>query len=126
MMCRHAAGPGGPGAADLPPAGEWPCPQLPFCGSYDCRSSKSMADHNPSSCTFAEFSLKWRTYCSHLRGGSYDRMVLHERGSDTVRMPVTDFSVHEVPYAVNVVGEEVAMDSVHRTYLHRGRAGASQ
>jgi hypothetical protein len=36
----------------------------------ECRFSDCMADGDASTCTFAQFSSKWRTHFSHLRGGS--------------------------------------------------------
>jgi serine/threonine protein kinase len=44
-----------------------------------CRFSKSVADDGASTCRVAEFSSKWRTGFSHLRGGSYNRTVVHIR-----------------------------------------------
>jgi hypothetical protein len=41
-----------------------------------CRFSKSLADGDASTCAFAEFSSKWRTGFSHLRGGSYNQTVV--------------------------------------------------
>jgi hypothetical protein len=35
-----------------------------------CRFSLCMADGDASTCGFAEFSSKWRTGFSHIRGGS--------------------------------------------------------
>jgi hypothetical protein len=35
-----------------------------------------MADGDASTWYFAEFSSKWRTHFSHLRGGSYNRTVV--------------------------------------------------
>jgi hypothetical protein len=43
-----------------------------------CRLSFSVADTGSPTCRFAEFSSKWRTASSHLRGGSYNRTVVHE------------------------------------------------
>src|SRR5271163_874058 len=34
--------------------------------------------HSSPTCRLAEFSSKWRTAFSHLRGGSYNRTVVHE------------------------------------------------
>jgi hypothetical protein len=45
-----------------------------------CRFSKSVADDDASSCAFAEFSSKWRTSFSHLRGGSENRTVVQDLG----------------------------------------------
>jgi hypothetical protein len=39
-----------------------------------------VADGDASTCEFVEFSSKWRTAFSHLRGGSYNRTVVHELG----------------------------------------------
>lgn len=44
-----------------------------------CSFSFSVADGDASTCIFAEFSSKWRTRFSHLRGGSYNRTVVPER-----------------------------------------------
>src|ERR1700722_17293516 len=43
-----------------------------------------MADGGAPTCSFAEFSSNGRTGFSHLRGGSYNRMVVQEfsRGDD--------------------------------------------
>jgi hypothetical protein len=45
---------------------------------YDrgCRFSFSVADGDASTCGFVEFSSKWRTRFSHLRGGSYNHAVV--------------------------------------------------
>lgn len=41
-----------------------------------CRFPSNMAKRDPSTCDFPEFSSKWRTRFSHLRGGSYNHTVV--------------------------------------------------
>jgi hypothetical protein len=43
-----------------------------------CRFLLSVADGDASTWVFAEFSSKWRTAFSHLRGRSYNRTVVHD------------------------------------------------
>jgi hypothetical protein len=45
---------------------------------YYCGFPPHVADADSPTCMFAEFSSKWRTGFSHLRGGSYNRTVVHE------------------------------------------------
>jgi hypothetical protein len=47
-------------------------------GSGNCRVSNYLADGDASTWAFAEFSSKWRMGFSHLRGGSYNRTVVHK------------------------------------------------
>jgi hypothetical protein len=41
-----------------------------------CRSSKTVAESDSPTSGFAEFSSKWRTRSSHLRGGSEHHTVV--------------------------------------------------
>jgi hypothetical protein len=43
-----------------------------------CRFRIRVADGDVSTCRFAEFSPKWRTDFSHIRGESYNRTVVHK------------------------------------------------
>ena len=43
-----------------------------------CRFPNYVADGDAPTCAFAEFSPKWRTRFSHLRGESYVRAVVHD------------------------------------------------
>src|SRR5271166_627586 len=62
-----------PTTANTPPGRTEPPPRLDDLQPWDvykCRTSNSVADDGSSSSVFAEFSSKWRTDFSHLRGGS--------------------------------------------------------
>jgi hypothetical protein len=47
-------------------------------GDRGCSFSNSVADGDAFTVAFAEFSPKWRTAFSYIRGGSYNRAVVHK------------------------------------------------
>jgi hypothetical protein len=76
------------------------------------RFSNCVADDDASACAFAEFSPKWRAAFSHLRGGSYNRTVVHDsprRGTDPARR-----DLHRV-----LVTEPGELPAIIRTQLAR-------
>src|ERR1700738_1772539 len=58
------------------------------------RFSNSVADDGSPNCRFAEFSSKWRTCFTHLRGGSYNRTVVQNL---TLERDLTPIRHGEVP-----------------------------
>ena len=55
-----------------------PTNRTPFHVRGTRRVSNYLADGDASTWAFAEFSSKWRMGFSHLRGGSYNRTVVHK------------------------------------------------
>jgi hypothetical protein len=53
---------------------------------YGCRFSKIVTEADSPTSRFAEFSSKWRTGFSHLRGGSENRTVVHEAAERSARL----------------------------------------
>jgi hypothetical protein len=63
-------------------------------GTYNvsCRFANCVADDGAPTSALAEFSSKWRKRFSHLRGGSYNRTVVHKPRST---LPPTGASNHD-------------------------------
>ena len=54
--------------------------------SFPLGSHPRVADTDSPTCRFAEFSLKWRSGFSHLRGGSSSHTVVRDFGDDRGRL----------------------------------------
>jgi hypothetical protein len=73
-----------------------------------CRLSNSVADDDLSTCRFAEFSSKWRTRFSHLRGGSENQTIVQESARDDGH----DKGIHEDERSVASLGVAMPARSV--------------